>query len=85
MKFLENRKNPRKLKLLLGTVILVTLGIIISVFVGYRRLLNQQDNLISVIQRSKANISIGKVHHTATRNGKKAWTLKAVSARVMGD
>jgi len=85
MIFFENRKNPRKLKLLLGTVILVTLGIIISVFIGYRRLLNQQDKLVSVIQRSKANISIGEVHHTATRNGKKEWTLKAVSARVMGE
>ena len=85
MMFFENRKTPKKLKLLLGTVILVTLGIIIFVFIGYRQLLNQHDELISVIQRSKANISIGEVHHTATRNGKKEWTLNALSARVMGN
>ncbi len=85
MIFFENIKNPRKLKLLLGAVILVTFGIVISVFIGYRRLLNQHAELISVIERSKANISIGEIHHTATRNGKKEWTLNAVSARVMGD
>ncbi|MFQ5485878.1 MAG: LPS export ABC transporter periplasmic protein LptC [Desulfobacterales bacterium] len=85
MNLFENIKNPQKLKLLLGAVILVTFGIVISAFIGYRRLLNQNAKLISIVERSKANISIGKVHHTATRNGKKEWTLNAVSARVMGD
>lgn len=33
--------------------------------------------------RSNASLSIGKVHHTATRDGKKEWTLVADSAHYM--
>lgn len=71
-----------KFKLFLISVILITLGVISAVFIGYRFILDRQDSLIASI-RSKANISIGKIHQTATRDGIKEWILDAGSAQYI--
>ncbi len=81
MPFLENY-NPKKLKLILISVILITLGTTIAVFVSHRRVLDEEENIVSGIQ-SKANISIGKAHQTATRNGIKEWSLVAASVNYI--
>ncbi|MBL7180854.1 MAG: LPS export ABC transporter periplasmic protein LptC [Desulfobacterales bacterium] len=75
-------KNTRKLKLVLVSLVLATLGIIATVFIGYRHILNKDADLISAITK-KANIAIGKFHHTATRDGIKEWTLDARTAQVI--
>lgn len=70
--------NKKKLKFFLISIIFISLGVVSAVFVGYRHISDKEDNLISNI-RSKANISIGKAHQTATRNGITEWNLDAAS------
>ncbi|MBW2193730.1 MAG: LPS export ABC transporter periplasmic protein LptC [Deltaproteobacteria bacterium] len=59
---------------------MITLSAVVFVFVNYRQVLNAPKNLMPIIQ-SKANIAIGEVHQTATRDGIKEWSLKASSAQ----
>jgi LPS export ABC transporter protein LptC len=75
-------KGSKKLKLLLISAMLLTLGIIAAVFIGYRQILDQNTDLITTIA-TKANISIEQFHHTATRNGVKEWILDARTAKVI--
>jgi len=75
-------KNSRKIKLVLVAIVLVTLGLIATVFIGYRHILSKDAKLISAITK-KANIAIENFHHTATRDGIKEWTLDARTASVI--
>ena len=79
---LIKNNNPKKLKLFLLSVILITLGVILSIFLGHRRSYDKENQIVSDVQ-SKANISIGKVHQTATRNGIKEWNLDAASVEYI--
>lgn len=79
---LIKNNNPKKLKLFLLSVILITLGVILSIFVGQRRAYDKENHIVSYVQ-SKANISIGKVHQTATRNGITEWNLDAASVEYI--
>jgi LPS export ABC transporter protein LptC len=81
MKFIKNMYQ-KKLKFFLISLIFLTFGVIIIVFLQYRHVLEKNDTLVSIVQ-SKANISIGKAHQTATRNGRKEWSLDAASADYM--
>ena len=45
-------------------------------------MLGKEKNIVSDI-RNNANISIGKAHQTATRNGIKEWNLDAASVNYM--
>lgn len=80
--FSVKNKNPKKLTRLLISIIFVTLAVILAVFIGYRRILNEPEKIISSLE-SKANISIDNVHQIATRDGKKEWSLDAASAQFM--
>ncbi|MFC1828464.1 LPS export ABC transporter periplasmic protein LptC [Thermodesulfobacteriota bacterium] len=79
MLFTKNKKT-NKLKILLISIILIALGAVTFVFVNYRQVLDTPKNLMPIIQ-SKANIAVGQVHQTATRNGIKEWSLEASSAQ----
>ena len=70
--------NKKKLKFFLISIIFISFGVVSAVFVGYRHISDKEDKLVSNIQ-SKANISIGKAHQTATRNGITEWNLDAAS------
>ena len=83
MFFLKNQ-NPRKLKFFLISIIIVLLGIIIAVFSTYRNILDETAGLKSVIH-SAAKMSLGKLHHTATRDGVIEWSLDASSARLLDE
>ncbi len=61
------------------TVILVTVGTVVSVFIGYQRVSNVPDLLLDSI-KDGANLSLGKIKQTATRDGIKEWSLEAGSA-----
>jgi LPS export ABC transporter protein LptC len=74
-----NNKKPEKIKFFLLAVILIASGIILAVFVGYRRILNNNDMFVPSIH-GEANIAMHKVNHTATRNGITEWNLSADSA-----
>lgn len=74
----KNTKNKR-LKFFLVIIILISLGAISAVFIGYRLILNKEGKFISSLN-TKASISISKVYQTATRDGIKEWSLEAKSA-----
>ena len=77
-------KNPRKLKFFLISIIIILLGIIIAVFSTYRNILDETAGLKSAIQ-SAAKMSLGKIHHTATRDGVIEWSLDASSAKLLDE
>ena len=81
MKFTRNTYQ-KKLKFFLISLIFLTFGVVLIVFLQYRHVLEKNDISVSIGQ-SKANISIGKAHQTATRNGRKEWSLDATSADYM--
>jgi len=80
--FLMKKNNSKKLKLFLLSVIVITLTVVIAVFINYRRILNKPEKLISSLPGG-ANLSIGEIHQTATRNGIKEWSLDAASAQYI--
>lgn len=61
---------------------LVASGAILSVFIGSRQSLTRPGGILSSLA-GKAAISMGSVQQTATRDGKKEWSLSASSARLM--
>jgi LPS export ABC transporter protein LptC len=75
-------KKTKKLSIVLLTVILLAVGMIVSVFIGYRQVSNAPELLLSSIKEG-ANLSLGKIRQTATRDGKKEWSLEADSANYM--
>ena len=81
MPFLKNHYH-KKLKLALISGILVALGVILAVFVNHRHITEKEEDVVSGI-RNKSNISIGKAHQTAIRNGIKEWNLDAASVNYM--
>ena len=72
----------KKLSVILLLVILVTIGTITTVFIGYKQVVTAPEQLLSSI-KDGANLSLGKIRQTATRNGKKEWSLEAGSAHYI--
>jgi LPS export ABC transporter protein LptC len=66
------------------SIIFVVFGVILAVFFNYRNGVEINSAVESVDSR-KSNISIGKAHQTATRNGIREWNLDAASADYMDD
>ncbi len=79
---LIKKTYQKKLKFFLISLIFLTFGVVLIVFLQYRHILEKYDTFVS-IGLSKANISIGKAHQTATRNGIREWSLDAASAEYM--
>jgi len=75
-------KKPKKIKILLLATILITLGGVIGIYIGFR----QDSKLTESVPESvepDATLSIGKIQQTATRKGKKEWSLEASSAHYI--
>jgi LPS export ABC transporter protein LptC len=75
-------KTFKNIKILLFFCIVVTLGAVITVFTGYRRVMNEAESLVSSIQEG-AGMAISCVRQTAVRNGITEWCLDAVSAEYI--
>ena len=75
-------KHPKRVKLFLMAVVLITVSLVIIVYVGFRRISDTPTMILSTIQEG-ADMSIGKIHQTSTRDGKKEWSLEASSAHYM--
>ncbi len=75
-------KKTKKLSIFLLIVILSAVGMIVSVFIGYRQVSNAPELLLTSIKEG-ANLSLGKIRQTATRDGIKEWSLEADSANYM--
>lgn len=72
----------KKLSAFLLIVILLSIGTVVAVFIGYRKVANAPEMLLSSI-KDGANLSLGKIRQTATRDGRKEWSLEADSAHYM--
>ena len=79
---LKKNTHRKKLNILFISIILLVFGIILTVFFKYRNGIEISDRTGAGIP-DKANISIGRAHQTATRNGIKEWSLDAASADYM--
>lgn len=72
----------KKASIILLIVILLAIGTVVTVFIGYRQVSNAPEMLLSSI-KDGANLSLGKIRQTATRDGRKQWSLEAGSAHYM--
>ena len=75
-------KKTKKLSIFLLIIILSAVGMIVSVFIGYRQISTAPEQLLTSIKEG-ANLSLGKIRQTATRDGIKEWSLEADSANYM--
>lgn len=83
----STKKNRhRKLTLYGISGVLVIILLILTGVIGYRYFSHQkkEKNIVSNVE-NKANISIGKVHQTATRNGITEWRLDAASMNYFAE
>jgi len=74
--------KTKKLRTFFLIVILLAIGTVVAVFIGYRKVSNAPEMLLSSI-KDGANLSLGKIRQTATRDGRKEWSLEAGSAHYM--
>ena len=75
-------KKPKKIKILLLATILITLGGVIGIYICFRPDSKIAESVPESIEPD-ATLSIGKIHQTATRKGKKEWSLEASSAHYI--
>ena len=75
-------KNPRKIKIILLATILITLGGVIGIYIGFRQDPKVPEPVAESVEPD-ATLSIGKIHQTATREGKKEWSLEASSGHYI--
>jgi LPS export ABC transporter protein LptC len=75
-------KHPKKIKIIIISIISIALAAIIFIFVKYRNTIRDAQELTAKVPLG-VNLSIDEIHHTATRDGKKEWRLDADSAQYM--
>lgn len=74
--------QARKTKIVLILLILIVAGILVSVFVDYRKVLDKVD--VSFLpEKTGATLSMKRLRQTATRDGIKEWSLDAGSAQFV--
>jgi LPS export ABC transporter protein LptC len=72
--------HAKRMKIILLSTVLVIVSILVFAYLGYRRISTTPDLIISTIQDG-ADMSIGRIHQTSTRDGRKEWSLEANSAQ----
>jgi len=75
-------KNRRLIKRLLLTVVVLALAATVVVFVGYRRVAQNPQIILSQIQK-EADMHLNKIRQTATKNGIREWDMEAESATLV--
>ena len=75
-------KKPKKIKFFLLATILIGLSGIIGIYIGFRKDSQIPQSIPDSVEPD-ATLSIGKIHQTATRKGKKEWSLEASSAHYI--
>lgn len=75
-------KKPQKIKLFLLAVILIAFGFVLWVYIGFRQDSKIPQQIPAAIEQD-ATMSIGKIHQTATRKGRKEWSLEASSGHYI--
>jgi LPS export ABC transporter protein LptC len=75
-------KKPRKLKIILLATIVIALGTVIAIYIQFR----SDANVVQRVMESKesdATLSVNRIQQTATRDGKKEWSLEASSGHYL--
>jgi lipopolysaccharide export system protein LptC len=75
-------KKPKKIKIFLLATIVIALGAIIGIYIGFRQASGPPPSIPESVEPD-ATLSIGKIHQTATREGRKEWSLEADSAHYL--
>ena len=76
-----NRRRPKKFKIAILMVVVVSVGLVAAVFLQYRRSIDVPRQMMAAIPKG-IDLSIADIHQTATRDGKKEWQLDADSAEI---
>jgi len=76
-------KRPKKLKIFLLATIFITLGGVIGIYIAFKPETQIAESIPQSVEPD-STLSIGKIHQTATRDGKKEWSLEADSANYVG-
>jgi LPS export ABC transporter protein LptC len=76
------KTKPQKLKFVLLAVIVTCMSVVVLVFIGYRRMSTAPQMILSTVT-DQADVSLGKIHQTATREGRTEWVLDAASAQLI--
>lgn len=76
--------KSKHLKWGLLLVILMTMGALVWVFIDHRRAMDRPRAAIGNVDE-EADMRLGKVRQTATRDGVKEWDLVALSAKYQDD
>jgi len=74
-----NRKN---LTIILAVIILMVVAGISAVFINYRKMMTRGEAQLAQLSED-VSISIGTVHHTATRDGVTEWQVDAKTAEYI--
>ncbi|MFO7666089.1 MAG: LPS export ABC transporter periplasmic protein LptC [Desulfobacterales bacterium] len=74
----------RKIKIVLISVIVITISLTFALFIGYRYFSKKPEKIIPVIIDG-STITIEKIHQTSTKNGVVEWNLDAGSATYSAD
>ena len=75
-------KKPKKLKMILLATIVIALGTVIAIYIQFR----SDTGIVEQIVESDepdATLSVNKIQQTATRDGKKEWSLEARSGHYL--
>jgi LPS export ABC transporter protein LptC len=75
-------KHRGLLQKALLTVLVLAIGAVIAVFIGYRQVSRHPDLLLTQIQK-RADMQLNKIRQTATRNGIRDWRMEAESASLL--
>lgn len=76
------KKKPKTLRNVLILIIVSIIGIVTVVYVNYRKISANPEKLVTMFKPG-VDMTIGDIHQTATRNGKKEWQLDAESAQYI--
>jgi LPS export ABC transporter protein LptC len=74
--------NRKKMTYILAVVILLVVSAISAVFINYRKMMTRAEVQVAKLSED-VSISIGTVHHTATRDGITEWQVDAKSAEYI--
>ncbi len=75
-------KKPTPIKIILAATIVIILGTVIAIYI-----ISQSDPYVmepvAESAEPEATLSVNKIHQTATRDGKKEWSLEASSGHFI--
>lgn len=71
-----------KIQIILVIMVLALIGLVLTKFIGYRRILNSHNTPV-ISSTGDSSLSIGKVEQTAVRNGTREWKLEAGKAEYI--